>query len=77
MTLHLMSETLLIGLSPVMSLAALWLRLRWRTRQEHARRRSLVALVKVMPPGGQIEERRPDGTLLRLAIDHAPTGQEQ
>jgi hypothetical protein len=74
MSLSLTSGTVLAGLGPVMSLMALWLRLRWRTRHERARKESLVAIVHAMRQGGRIEERRPDGTWLRLTVEKTVCG---
>ncbi len=54
-----------------LSVLALWLRLRWRVQQEHARRRYLVAIARALPEGSQVDEGRSDGTWLRLAIAHA------
>lgn len=44
------------------------LRLRWRSREEHDRRRSLVSLADRMPAGGWLDELRPDGSRLRLSV---------
>jgi hypothetical protein len=52
----------------VVSLLALRLRLRSRTEWEHAHRRFLVAIVHALPQGGQIDERRADGSHLILAV---------
>jgi len=51
-----------------LSLLGLWLRLRWRVRQEHARRRYLVAIAQALSAGGQIDERTAEGSWLRVAI---------
>lgn len=47
---------------------ALWLRLRWRMREEEAHRQYLVAAVRTLPPGGMIQERRADGSSLMLTV---------
>jgi hypothetical protein len=57
-------------LGPVAALISLWLRLWWRTRQEHARRRTLVALTRNMRRGSQLEEHAADGTILRITVGH-------
>lgn len=70
MILHL--DAILIGLGPVAGLLGLWLRLWWRTRQEHARRRTLVALARALRRGSQLEEHAADGTILRITVGRAP-----
>jgi hypothetical protein len=72
MTLHLTATDLAVVLAPVTSLLALWLRLVWRTRQEHARRGTLVDLAHTMRPGSELEETAADGTHLRIIL--APSG---
>jgi hypothetical protein len=44
------------------------LRLRWRSRQEHARQASLVTLTDRMPAESWLDEMRPDGSRLRLSV---------
>lgn len=44
------------------------LRLRWRSREEHDRRWSLVTLADRMPAGGWLDELRPDGSRLRVSV---------
>jgi hypothetical protein len=56
------------------SLTALWLRLRWRVKQEHAHREYLVAVLQTLPEGGQVNEQGADGA--RLTITYAPRGGE-
>jgi hypothetical protein len=51
-----------------LSVLALWLRLRWRVREEQAHRQYLVAVVRILPPGGMIQERRADGSSLMLTV---------
>lgn len=68
MTLHLTATDLVVALAPVMSLIALWLRLSWRTRQERARRGTLINLAQTLRPGSELEETAADGTHLRIAV---------
>jgi hypothetical protein len=75
MSMRIMSGTLVAGLGSALSLVALWLRLRWRTRQE--RKESLVAIAHAMRRGGRIEERQSDGTWLCLIVDQVRTGREE
>ena len=49
-------------------LLALWLRLRWRAKQEQAHRQYVVAMALALPKGSQIDEGYRDGTWLRLTI---------
>ena len=49
-------------------LLALWLRLRWRARQEQVHRQYVVAIARALPAGSQIEEGDTDGRWLRLAL---------
>jgi hypothetical protein len=42
--------------------------LRWRSREEHARQSSLVALADRMPGGSRLVETRSDGSRLRLSV---------
>lgn len=69
MSAHFLSPLLLTVLGSGMSLAALWLRLWWRTRQEQAHRKTLVTLARSMPPGSRLEERHTDGTTLLFTVD--------
>lgn len=50
------------------SLVTLWLRLRWRTRQEEAHRRYVVAVLRALPADSEIDERRVGGSLHKLTI---------
>jgi hypothetical protein len=68
MTLHVTATDLVVVLAPVMSLIALWLRLSWRTRQERARRGTLVDLAQTLRPGSELEETAADGTHLRITL---------
>jgi hypothetical protein len=51
-----------------LSVLALWLRLRWRVREEQAHRQYLVAVVRTLPAGSTIRERRADGSSLMLTV---------
>ncbi|HET9658139.1 MAG TPA: hypothetical protein VFP72_22490 [Kineosporiaceae bacterium] len=68
MPLHPTVTDLAMALVPVTSLLALWLRLSWRTRQERARRGTLVDLAQTLPPGSELEETAADGTHLRITL---------
>ncbi|BCL17867.1 hypothetical protein [Micromonospora sagamiensis] len=60
-----------IGLAVVAkasTVSALWIRLQWRVRQEQARGETLVALVSALPAGGQVRERRADGSCCTLTV---------
>lgn len=54
-----------------------YLRLRWRERQEHARRQTLEALARSLPRGCRMEEVASDGTTLRLTISQLPDRPEE
>jgi hypothetical protein len=58
---------------------ALWLRLRWRVRHEHAHGRLLADLAEALRAGGQLDEHRSDGSRLKLTVppvlpDRGPRG---
>ncbi|WDZ83242.1 hypothetical protein [Micromonospora cathayae] len=55
------------------TVTALWIRLRWRVRQEQAHGETLVALAAALPAGGQVRDRRADGSGWTLTV---PAGQE-
>lgn len=75
-TAQLTSPLPLIVLGSVApSLAALWLRLWWRTRHERARRKTLVTLVRSMPAGGRLEEHAADGSSLVVTVDSVDSAQ--
>jgi hypothetical protein len=59
----------------LLSLLALWLRLRSRIQWEDAHRRSLIAVAQAMPQGGAIHERRADGSCLTFAVAHTQTSE--
>jgi hypothetical protein len=59
------------------SVLALWLRLRWGVREEHAHHQYLVAVVRTLPPGSRIQERRADGSSLMLTVAHANACEEE
>jgi hypothetical protein len=54
----------------LLSLLALWLRLRWQAHQQQERHHYLVAIIRALPAGGQVDEGHPGGTWLRLTINH-------
>ncbi|MFI6824998.1 hypothetical protein ACIBJE_29230 [Micromonospora sp. NPDC050187] len=47
---------------------ALWIRLRWRVRQEQARGETLVTLAAALAAGGQVRDRRADGSCWTLTV---------
>jgi len=51
-----------------LSVLALWLRLRWRVREEQAHCRYVVAIVDNLPPGSRIQERRADGSSWMMTV---------
>lgn len=55
-----------IGL--ILSLVALWLRLRFRVHDERERRRDLLTVAATLPAGSRIHEHRHDGTHLTLIV---------
>lgn len=56
-----------IAMRGLLSLLALWLRLRWQAQQQEERHHYLVAIARALPEGSQIDEAQPDGAWLRLA----------
>jgi hypothetical protein len=60
-----------------LSVLALWLRLRWRVREEQAHRQYLVAVMRTLPPGSTIRERRADGSSLMLTVVHVNACEEE
>lgn len=62
------------ALGPVVGLVGLWLRLSWRTRQERARRRTLVTLAQTLRRNSWLEEQMADGTVLRIVVDDSRQG---
>ena len=65
----LMWVVAVIGARGSLSLLALGLRLRWQGQQQQERHDYLVAIVRALPEGSQIDEGQADGTGLRLTID--------
>jgi hypothetical protein len=51
-----------------LAVLTLWLRLRWRVRHEQARGGCLVDLAHALANGGEIDERRSDGSWLKLSV---------
>jgi hypothetical protein len=62
----LTAGVVLVG--PVLSLAALWLRLRFQLHGEHERHRYLLTAAMTLPVGSRIQEQRGDGTHLTLTV---------
>ncbi|MGH3866769.1 MAG: hypothetical protein ACRDQ4_11640 [Pseudonocardiaceae bacterium] len=60
----------------LLSLLALWLRLRWQAHQQQERHHYLVAIARALPEGGQIDEGHPDGTWLKLTIGRLPARED-
>lgn len=58
-----------LGAQGLLSLLALWLRLRWQAQQQLERHHYLVAIARTLPEGSYIDEGHPDGTWLKLTID--------
>ncbi|WBB80732.1 RNA polymerase sigma factor [Micromonospora sp. WMMD882] len=50
------------------TMTALWIRLRWRVRREQAQGETLVALATALPNGGQVRDRRADGSSWTLTV---------
>jgi hypothetical protein len=50
------------------SLIALWLRLRWRLKQEHVHRQYVVAVTRAIREGGQLDMDLVDGSSLRIMV---------
>ena len=63
-----------IGAQGLLSLLALWLRLRWQAQQQE-RHRYLVAIARVLPEGSRIDEGHRDSTWLRLTIGRPPASE--
>jgi hypothetical protein len=68
MLLHFTTTELVMVFSLVTGLVSLWLRLSWKTRQEQARRGTLIALARALPVGSELEEQAADGTRLRITM---------
>ena len=63
------ASVLLLG--PALSLATLWLRLRFQLWGEQERRRYFLAAARTLPLGSRVQEQRGDGTHLTLAVGNA------
>ncbi|MEV6013263.1 hypothetical protein AB0M29_41705 [Streptomyces sp. NPDC051976] len=60
------------------AVVSLYLRLRWRVRQEHAHRQYLESLACFLPAGSTLEETGADGSTLRLTMGPgSPSSTEQ
>ncbi|MET8197975.1 MULTISPECIES: hypothetical protein [Micromonospora] len=57
----------------VTGLVALWIRVRWRLRQEKTRCDALIAIAEALPDGGRLRDQRADGSCITLTVP-APTG---
>ncbi|HET8661441.1 MAG TPA: hypothetical protein VFM55_20890 [Micromonosporaceae bacterium] len=57
-----------------LGILALWLRLRWQIRQEQVRAEAVVNLAEAMRNGGEADERRPDGSRLKLSVNGVGDG---
>ncbi|RLK24690.1 hypothetical protein DER29_2617 [Micromonospora sp. M71_S20] len=53
-------------------LLALWIRVRWRVRQEKARGDSLIAIAEALPSGGRLRDQRADGSCITLTVPATP-----
>ncbi|WP_433121919.1 hypothetical protein [Micromonospora sp. CA-246542] len=60
------------AVASVTGLAALWIRVRWRMRQEKARGDSLVAIAEALPSGGRLRDQRADGSCITLTVPATP-----
>ena len=60
-----------LGAQGLLSLLALWLRLRWQAHQQREHHHYLVAIARTLPEGSCIDEGRPDGTRLKLVVDRS------
>jgi len=69
------ASVILVG--PVLSLAALWLRLRFQTRGESERRRYLLSAAAALPAGSRIQEHHSDGTSLALIVGTTQQKEQQ
>lgn len=58
-----------LGAQGLLSLLALWLRLRWQAQQQRERHQYMVTIARTLPNGSYIDEGHPDGTWLKLTID--------
>lgn len=58
------------------SLVALWLRLRWRAKQETADRRYLTAILRALPEDSKIDEWRIGESFHRLSVTRGPGGED-
>jgi hypothetical protein len=54
------------------SLIALWLRLRWRLKQEQVHRQYAVAVTRAIRDGGQVDMDLVDGSSLRIMVTGRP-----
>jgi hypothetical protein len=52
-----------------LSLLTLWFRLRFKERHEQTHGRRVVAIMRSLRPGTHVEERRADGTWIRISCD--------
>jgi hypothetical protein len=57
-----------IGAQTIVGVIGLWLRLRWRTRQEQLHSRMLVELAAALRGGAEVEEPRHNGSRMTLIV---------
>ncbi|MFD4208256.1 hypothetical protein ACFWRG_19950 [Micromonospora tulbaghiae] len=50
------------------TLAAIWIRARWRAQAEKARGDSLIAIAESLPTGGRLRDQRADGSCVTLTV---------
>lgn len=55
-------------------LLALWIRARWRVRQEEVRGDALIAIAEALPAGGRLFDQRADGSCITLTVPPTRTG---
>ncbi|MFI6129452.1 hypothetical protein [Micromonospora sp. NPDC051141] len=52
----------------ITTLAALWIRGRWRAQAEKHRAESLVTIAEAMPDGGRLRDQRADGSSITMSV---------
>lgn len=60
--------TAAIVASNITTLAALWIRGRWRAQAEKTRAESLIAIAEAMPDGGRLRDQRADGSSITMSV---------
>jgi hypothetical protein len=65
-------DPMIIGASMIalhgFGVIGLWLRLRWRVRHEQVRGGFIIGVARALYGGGEVDERRPDGSWLKLSV---------